>query len=164
MGAIDLASAKLPKNTKDGAIDLVTRQYLFGKGLNFRHGTGHGIGAYLKVWKFSTFLKISFNILLWIFREIKLSCDAICFEFDFTEKFMKWRFIVIDILREIKVGESRDSKCNTFRGSECVKMVNFESLNSPTLISRKIWMTEKTILTDLNFDVLEFLPFLKTEI
>ena len=49
MGAIDLASAKLPKNTKDGAIDLVTRQYLFEKGLNFRHGTGHGIGAYLKV-------------------------------------------------------------------------------------------------------------------
>ena len=54
MGAIDLASAKLPKNTKDGAIDLVTRQYLFEKGLNFRHGTGHGIGAYLKV----NFLKI----------------------------------------------------------------------------------------------------------
>ena len=49
MGAIDLASVKIPKNTKDGAIDLVTRQYLFDQGLNFRHGTGHGIGAYLKV-------------------------------------------------------------------------------------------------------------------
>ena len=49
MGAIDLASAKVPKSTKDGAVDLVTRQYLFEKGLNFRHGTGHGIGAYLKV-------------------------------------------------------------------------------------------------------------------
>ena len=49
MGATDLASVKIPKNTKDGAIDLVTRQYLFDQGLNFRHGTGHGIGAYLKV-------------------------------------------------------------------------------------------------------------------
>ena len=49
MGAIDLASVKVPKDTKDGAIDLVTRQYLFEKGLNFKHGTGHGIGAYLKV-------------------------------------------------------------------------------------------------------------------
>ena len=49
MGAIDLASVKIPKNTKDGAIDLVARQYLFDKGLNYRHGTGHGIGVYLKV-------------------------------------------------------------------------------------------------------------------
>ena len=49
MGAIDLASAILPNNTKDGAVDLVTRQHLFEKGLNFRHGTGHGIGSYLKV-------------------------------------------------------------------------------------------------------------------
>lgn len=49
MGSIDLASAIVPKNTKDGAIDLVTRQHLFAKGLNFRHGTGHGIGSYLKV-------------------------------------------------------------------------------------------------------------------
>ena len=46
MGAIDLASVIIPKNTQDGAIDLATRQHLFDKGLNFRHGTGHGIGAY----------------------------------------------------------------------------------------------------------------------
>ena len=57
MGAIDLASVKVPKDTKDGAIDLVTRQYLFEKGLNFKHGTGHGIGAYLKVCKFKFFIK-----------------------------------------------------------------------------------------------------------
>ena len=62
MGAIDLASVKVPKNTKDGAIDLVTRQYLFEKGLNFKHGTGHGIGVYLKVCKFKLFIK---NILFW---------------------------------------------------------------------------------------------------
>ena len=49
MGAIDLASITIPKKTKDNAIDLVTRQYLFSKGKNFRHGTGHGIGSYLKV-------------------------------------------------------------------------------------------------------------------
>ena len=49
MGAMDLALVIIPKNTQDGAIDLATRQHLFDKGLNFRHGTGHGIGAYLKV-------------------------------------------------------------------------------------------------------------------
>ena len=54
MGAIDLASAKLPKNTNDGAVDLLTRHYLYAKGLDYRHGTGHGIGSYLKVCNFNS--------------------------------------------------------------------------------------------------------------
>lgn len=49
MGATDLASVSIPSGTSDGAIDLVTRQHLFERGLNYRHGTGHGIGAYLSV-------------------------------------------------------------------------------------------------------------------
>ena len=54
MGAIDLASAKLPKNTNDGAVDILTRHYLYAKGLDYRHGTGHGIGSYLKVCKINS--------------------------------------------------------------------------------------------------------------
>ena len=42
------ARISLPVNSLDVAIDLVTRQHLFEKNLNYRHGTGHGIGAYLK--------------------------------------------------------------------------------------------------------------------
>ena len=34
---------------KDSSVDLATRQFLFNHGLDYRHGTGHGIGAYLEV-------------------------------------------------------------------------------------------------------------------
>ena len=60
MGAIDLASAKLPKNTNDGAVDILTRHYLYAKGLDYRHGTGHGIGSYLKVCKFNSIQDFDF--------------------------------------------------------------------------------------------------------
>ena len=46
MGAIDLAMVVVPDKTEDTAVDLATRHYLFKHGLNFRHGTGHGIGVY----------------------------------------------------------------------------------------------------------------------
>lgn len=49
MGAVELARVVVPEDTLDTAIDLATRQFLFRNGLNYRHGTGHGIGAYLKV-------------------------------------------------------------------------------------------------------------------
>jgi len=48
-GAIELARIVVPEKTQDTAVDLVTRQFLFNKGLDYRHGTGHGIGAYLEV-------------------------------------------------------------------------------------------------------------------
>ena len=38
----------IPVGSMDVAIDLVTRQHLFEKNLNYGHGTGHGIAAYLK--------------------------------------------------------------------------------------------------------------------
>jgi len=49
MGAIELARIVVPEDTQDTAVDLATRQFLFNKGLDYRHGTGHGIGAYLEV-------------------------------------------------------------------------------------------------------------------
>ena len=56
MGQIDLASATLPANTEEKYIDILTRRYIFDKGLNFAHGTGHGIGSYLKVHEGPTYL------------------------------------------------------------------------------------------------------------
>ena len=44
LGSIALASLTLPDKTLDTSVDLATRQFLFRQGLNYRHGTGHGIG------------------------------------------------------------------------------------------------------------------------
>ena len=56
MGSIDLASSTLPAGTQEKFIDILARRYIFDKGLNFKHGTGHGIGSYLKVHEGPTYL------------------------------------------------------------------------------------------------------------
>ena len=49
MGAIDLASLVFPDTVDDAHIDVIARQHLYSAGLDYRHGTGHGIGAFLGV-------------------------------------------------------------------------------------------------------------------
>ncbi|XP_037086900.1 xaa-Pro aminopeptidase 1-like [Pollicipes pollicipes] len=49
MGAIDLADLVINKPGQDVQMSLMVRQPLFKAGLNYRHGSGHGIGAYLTI-------------------------------------------------------------------------------------------------------------------
>lgn len=48
-GMIALDSAVFPKGTSGFALDVLARQYLWQEGLDYLHGTGHGIGSYLNV-------------------------------------------------------------------------------------------------------------------
>jgi len=48
-GHIALASAKFPAGTKGYQLDILARQYLWEAGLNYGHGTGHGVGFCLNV-------------------------------------------------------------------------------------------------------------------
>lgn len=48
-GHIGLAKAKFPKGTSGVQLDLLARQHLWEHGLNFLHGTGHGVGFFLNV-------------------------------------------------------------------------------------------------------------------
>ena len=45
-GAIDLARATFPDGTPETRLDILARWNLMRVGLNYNHGTGHGIGAY----------------------------------------------------------------------------------------------------------------------
>lgn len=49
MGSIDLAKLVFPHSTTDRHIDNIARQHLHEIGLDYNHGTGHGIGAFLNV-------------------------------------------------------------------------------------------------------------------
>ncbi|XP_029640756.1 xaa-Pro aminopeptidase 1 [Octopus sinensis] len=49
MGAIDLAQQKFIAGTPGYALDALARRHLWNVGLQYMHGTGHGIGAYLSV-------------------------------------------------------------------------------------------------------------------
>ncbi len=48
-GHIALATAVFPKGTKGGQLDVLARQYLWANGLDYAHGTGHGVGSFLSV-------------------------------------------------------------------------------------------------------------------
>lgn len=48
-GLIGLDTAVFPKGTSGFAIDVLARQFLWKEGLDYLHGTGHGVGSFL-VW------------------------------------------------------------------------------------------------------------------
>ncbi len=48
-GHIGIASARFPTGTNGGQLDALARQHLWRAGLNYAHGTGHGVGSYLGV-------------------------------------------------------------------------------------------------------------------
>lgn len=48
-GHIALARARFPKGTRGSQLDILARQYLWADGVDFAHGTGHGVGSYLAV-------------------------------------------------------------------------------------------------------------------
>ncbi len=49
IGHINLAMIKFPKGTKGHQIDSVARYSLWQNGLDYNHGTGHGVGSFLGV-------------------------------------------------------------------------------------------------------------------
>jgi Xaa-Pro aminopeptidase len=48
-GMINLSMAVFPSGTKGSQLDALARRFLWEKGKNFLHGTGHGVGHYLNV-------------------------------------------------------------------------------------------------------------------
>jgi Xaa-Pro aminopeptidase len=48
-GMIDLAISKYPVGTKGFQLDVLARKALWDNGLNYGHGTGHGVGFFLNV-------------------------------------------------------------------------------------------------------------------
>ena len=48
-GHIAIARAIFPDGTTGAQLDSLARQYLWQAGLDFEHGTGHGVGSYLSV-------------------------------------------------------------------------------------------------------------------
>ncbi|HSM39753.1 MAG TPA: aminopeptidase P family protein [Afifellaceae bacterium] len=48
-GHIALARTRFPKGTNGAQLDVLARQVLWQAGLDFDHGTGHGVGSYLSV-------------------------------------------------------------------------------------------------------------------
>jgi Xaa-Pro aminopeptidase len=48
-GVIGLATAVFPSKIKGNCLDSFARKHLWDVGLDYLHGTGHGVGAFLNV-------------------------------------------------------------------------------------------------------------------
>ncbi|KAM1400036.1 hypothetical protein TB1_026533 [Malus domestica] len=48
-GHLGLGTARFPNGTNGNALDILARVPLWKSGLDYRHGTGHGVGSYLNV-------------------------------------------------------------------------------------------------------------------
>jgi Xaa-Pro aminopeptidase len=48
-GYIALASARFPEGTHSNQLDAFARQYLWDQGLDYSHGTGHGVGNFMNI-------------------------------------------------------------------------------------------------------------------
>ena len=48
-GHIALARAVFPRKTTGTQLDVLARQFMWREGMNYLHGTGHGVGSYLSV-------------------------------------------------------------------------------------------------------------------
>ncbi|MBT2186413.1 aminopeptidase P family protein [Sphingobium nicotianae] len=48
-GHVALAQAVFPTGTRGSQLDVLARQYLWAQGLDYAHGTGHGVGSFLSV-------------------------------------------------------------------------------------------------------------------
>jgi Xaa-Pro aminopeptidase len=48
-GCIALAQVRFPAGTSGASLDVLARQYLWQQGLDYEHGTGHGVGSFLSV-------------------------------------------------------------------------------------------------------------------
>ena len=48
-GNINLTMCKFPANASGTQLDILARQAMWREGLNYLHGTGHGVGSYLNV-------------------------------------------------------------------------------------------------------------------
>lgn len=48
-GHLDLQMCKFPANASGTQLDMLARQAMWREGMNYLHGTGHGVGSYLNV-------------------------------------------------------------------------------------------------------------------
>jgi Xaa-Pro aminopeptidase len=60
-GMISLSRAKFPANTRGYHLDILARKDLWQHGLNYGHGTGHGVGYFLNVHEGPMSIRAEFN-------------------------------------------------------------------------------------------------------
>ncbi|KAI1304302.1 aminopeptidase-like protein [Xylaria venustula] len=146
-GNIALDTTVFPKLTTGFAIDCMARQFLWREGLDYRHGTGHGVGSFLNVHEGPIGIGTRAQ-----FFEVPLSPgNVISNEPGFYEDgSFGIRIENIIMVKEVQTKHKFGDK--PFLGFEHVTMVPYcRKLIDPNLLTA----AEKQWLNDYNADILE---------
>lgn len=159
-GLIRLATTKFPYGTKGSQLDILAREALWEYGLNFGHGTGHGVGYCLNVHEGPQSISPSMNKTIIeagmlisdepaIYREgeygIRTENLLICYEDEETEfgKFLKFDTVSLCYIDKALIDKSLLTKkeidwINTYHSEVYDKLSPFLTADE------KNWLKEKT--------------------
>jgi Xaa-Pro aminopeptidase len=162
-GMINLAQAKFPEGSKGYQLDFIARKALWENGLNYGHGTGHGVGFCLNVHEgpqsisplFGTESKTVIQAGMLISDEpavyrtgeygIRTENLLICYEDDETEfgKFLKFETVSLcyidKTLIDISLMDQKEIDWLNAYHSEV-----YEKLSPYLTEAEKLWLHEKT--------------------
>jgi Xaa-Pro aminopeptidase len=159
-GLIRLATTKFPYGTRGYQLDILAREALWGDGLNYGHGTGHGVGYCLNVHEGPQGISPSMNSTIIeagmlisdepaIYREeeygIRTENLLICYEDEETEfgKFLKFDTVSLCYIDKALIDNSLLSKkeidwINSYHSEV------YDKLSPHLSADEKNWLKEKT--------------------
>jgi Xaa-Pro aminopeptidase len=146
-GNIALDLAIFPKGTTGYALDSLARQHLWKNGLDYRHGTGHGVGSYLNVHEGPIGIGTRAQ-----YAEVALSSGNVLSNEPgyYVEDEFGIRIENIIVVKKVETKYSFDDK--PFLGFEHVTMVPYcQNLIDTSLLTD----IEKAWLNDYNAEILE---------
>ena len=159
-GHISLACAKFPLGTRGYQLDLLARKSLWEHGLNYGHGTGHGVGCFLNVHEGPQNISVADNKTIIgsgmlisnepaIYREgqygIRTENLIICYEDEETEfgQFMKFETVSLCYIDKALIDKSLlDEKEISWFNSYHQEV--FDKLSPFLTDAEKNWLKEKT--------------------
>jgi len=161
-GTINLALAKFPHGTKGSQLDILARRALWENGLNYGHGTGHGVGFCLNVHEGPQSISpaatdakfpIEAGMLLSdepaIYREgeygIRIENLILCYEDEETEfgKFLKFDTVSLCYIDKNLIDTSLlDRKEIDWLNSYHTEV--YEKLNHLLTTEESLWLQDKT--------------------
>jgi Xaa-Pro aminopeptidase len=159
-GHINLALAKFPQGTRGYQLDFIARRAMWGSGMNYAHGTGHGVGYCLNVHEGPQSISPADNKTTIeagmltsnepaIYREgeygIRIENLIICYEDEETEfgQFLKFDTVSLCYIEKSLIDKSLlDQKEMGWLNSYHSEV--YDKISSHLTIEEKIWLKEKT--------------------
>ena len=159
-GHINLALAKFPDGTRGYQLDFIARRAMWGSGMNYAHGTGHGVGYCLNVHEGPQSISPADNKTTIeagmltsnepaIYREgeygIRIENLILCYEDEETEfgKFLRFDTVSLCYIEKSLIDKSLlDQKETDWLNSYHLEV--YDKLSPYLTVEEKIWLKEKT--------------------